>query len=106
MLSLAGIPATAGFVAKFYVLAAGIGAASWVLVFALVAGSAIGLFYYLRVIVAMIGRGPEEPSAAAVPSLPIGAGLVLGVVFVVMLGLGIYPSTLQQLIDKTVVGWL
>ena len=35
---------------EFYVLAAGVGAALWVLVIALVVGSVIGLFYYLRVV--------------------------------------------------------
>ncbi|HWT80900.1 MAG TPA: NADH-quinone oxidoreductase subunit N, partial [Candidatus Methylomirabilis sp.] len=48
LLSLAGIPLTAGFVGKFFVLSAAVGSALWIPVFVLVVGSAIGLFYYLR----------------------------------------------------------
>ena len=44
LLSLAGIPLTAGFVGKFYVLAAGVGSSLWLLVLILVANSAIGLY--------------------------------------------------------------
>ena len=53
LFSLAGIPLTAGFIGKFYVLAAGVGSALWLLVVVLVVTSAVGLFYYLRVIVAL-----------------------------------------------------
>jgi len=66
LFSLAGIPLTAGFVGKFCVLAAGVRSSLWFLAFILVLNSAIGLYYYLRVIVAMIAR----PDAATVPSLP------------------------------------
>ncbi len=52
LLALAGMPLTAGFVAKFYVFAAGVAAARWPLVAALVIGSVLGLFYYLRVVAA------------------------------------------------------
>src|ERR1700722_6619257 len=67
LLSLAGIPITAGFLGKFYVIAAGASQSRWVLLFTLVASSTIGLFYYLRIIVAMYSQseGPgleEEPS--------------------------------------------
>jgi NADH-quinone oxidoreductase subunit N len=51
MFSLAGIPLTAGFLAKFYVLFAGVRSALWLLVLVLVVNSIVGLFYYLRVIV-------------------------------------------------------
>ncbi|MGH8802455.1 MAG: NADH-quinone oxidoreductase subunit N, partial [Casimicrobiaceae bacterium] len=64
LLSLAGIPLTMGFVAKFYVVTAGVGAALWLLVIVLVIGSAIGLFYYLRIIDAMYDPGPAGDSGA------------------------------------------
>src|SRR3546814_7313992 len=48
LISLAGIPLTAGFIGKFYVAAAGIHAGLWLLVILLVVNSVIGLFYYLR----------------------------------------------------------
>ena len=53
LLSLAGIPLTAGFVGKFYVIAAGVDSALWLLLVLLAINSVIGLFYYLRIIVVM-----------------------------------------------------
>jgi NADH-quinone oxidoreductase subunit N len=53
LLSLAGIPLTAGFVGKFYIVAAGVDAHLWALLIILVINSVIGLFYYLRIVTAM-----------------------------------------------------
>ena len=53
MLSLAGIPLTAGFMAKFFVITVGIQSGLWGLLAVLVVGSAVGIYYYLRVIFAM-----------------------------------------------------
>jgi NADH-quinone oxidoreductase subunit N len=53
MLSLAGIPLTAGFMAKFFVITVGIQSGLWGLLAALVIGSAVAIYYYLRVIFAM-----------------------------------------------------
>src|ERR1700732_677125 len=53
LLSLAGIPLTAGFLGKFYVIAAGASQSRWVLLFTLVVSSTIGLVYLLRIIAAM-----------------------------------------------------
>ena len=53
MLSFAGIPLTAGFMAKFFVINVAIDSASWVLLGGLVIGSAIAIYYYLRVIFSM-----------------------------------------------------
>jgi NADH-quinone oxidoreductase subunit N len=53
MLSLAGIPLTAGFMAKFFVITVGIQSDLWGLLAVLVVGSAVGIYYYLRVIFAM-----------------------------------------------------
>ncbi|HAI07315.1 MAG TPA: NADH-quinone oxidoreductase subunit NuoN, partial [Pantoea sp.] len=59
MLSLAGIPMTLGFIGKFYVIASGVSAHLWWLTGAVVAGSAIGLYYYLRVTVSLYLSPPE-----------------------------------------------
>ena len=53
MLSFAGIPLTAGFIGKFYIISVGIQSQLWWLITALVIGSAIGIYYYLRIIFAM-----------------------------------------------------
>jgi len=105
LLSLAGIPLTAGFVGKFFVLSAGVGSALWVLVFILVVGSAIGLFYYLRIVVAMFTPAGEEVVEAVGPSVavltPVG-GLVLAVLTLLLLWFGIYPAPLIRMIQTAV----
>jgi NADH-quinone oxidoreductase subunit N len=53
MLSFAGIPLTAGFMAKFYVISLAIEGSYWILLSALVMGSALGIYYYLRIIFSM-----------------------------------------------------
>ena len=67
LLSLAGIPVTAGFLAKFYVVTAGASAGIWGLILILVITSVIGLFYYLRVVVTMYARVREEAPHAEPP---------------------------------------
>ena len=70
-LSLAGIPLTVGFIAKFYLFAAGVEGELWALVWALVVGSAIGVYYYLRIIFAMT-RMPDaeaQPAPTAPPAI-------------------------------------
>jgi NADH-quinone oxidoreductase subunit N len=62
MLSLAGIPLTAGFIAKFYIISAAISGDHWILLSALVVGSGIGIYYYLRVVY-YLTRRPDEHSA-------------------------------------------
>lgn len=53
LLSLAGIPVTAGFFGKFYIITASAASRLWPLLIVLIVSSTIGLFYYLRVIVEM-----------------------------------------------------
>jgi NADH-quinone oxidoreductase subunit N len=67
MLGLAGIPATAGFIGKFYLIDAAVaGAYTWLGVM-IVIGSMVSLAYYLRVIAAMWMQAPE-PAAAVAPA--------------------------------------
>lgn len=99
LLSLAGIPLTVGFIGKFYILAAGVDAAAWLLVITLVVGSAIGLFYYLRVIIALYAS-PSEP-ATAVRIAP-ATGLALATMTALLLWFGIYPAPLIALIQAAV----
>jgi NADH-quinone oxidoreductase subunit N len=105
LLSLAGIPLTAGFVGKFFVLSAGVGSALWILVFVLVVGSAIGLFYYLRIVVAMFAPPAGESGeagAASIPMLTPGSRLVLAVLTLLLLWLGVYPAPIIHLIQSAV----
>jgi NADH-quinone oxidoreductase subunit N len=96
LLSLAAIPVTGGFVAKFYVVAAGASASLWALLIVLAVNSAIGLFYYLRIIVAMYSA-PAEPSAAAA-AVRLPGGLALAALVAAVLWLGLYPSPLTHLL--------
>lgn len=100
-LSLAGLPLTAGFVAKFTALAAGVDAALWPLVSVMVVGSAIGAFYYLRVIVAMLHE-PDDATSPAWASLPFTSGVGLAVLGVLLVALGTYPAPVQGWIVEAV----
>ncbi len=64
LLSLAGIPLTAGFIAKFYLVLAGIRSGLWLLVMSLVINSVISIYYYLRIIKIMF---TESASAELCP---------------------------------------
>ena len=112
LLSLAGIPITAGFIGKFLLVDAGAGASRWALVVVLVLTSTVGLFYYLRVIVIMYGKpslSPAEVQGGPVPlspGLPIGAltATVLGFLSLALLFLGLYPRLLLDVIERIAGG--
>jgi NADH-quinone oxidoreductase subunit N len=108
LLSLAGIPVTAGFIGKFYAIAAGVDAGLWWLVMALIANSAISLYYYLRLIVTMFGEAatpataPQEQKVQATEGTTWATVFSLGVVAAIILLLGVYPEPLIQLIRESV----
>ena len=105
LLSLAGIPLTAGFIGKFFVFRAGVGSALWLLVIVLVVGSAIGLFYYLRIVVAMYShRAEPEKGLLAAPSVMSAGGIVLAALTLILVWLGVYPTPLITLIERAVAG--
>jgi NADH-quinone oxidoreductase subunit N len=99
LFSLAGIPLTAGFLAKFYVVAAGASAAQWALIIVLVATSGIGLYYYLRIVVALYSAS-DTPQPAPSPA-PSG-GAVIAAATAVLLWLGIYPGPMLDWIRAAV----
>jgi NADH-quinone oxidoreductase subunit N len=103
LLSLAGIPVTAGFIGKFYIVAAGASSAMWALIVILVITSAIGLFYYLRVIVVIFGHSSER---TACPSrLPLAGRLVLGLMTALLIWFGVFPGPLLRIIRNALAGW-
>jgi NADH-quinone oxidoreductase subunit N len=100
LLSLAGIPLTAGFLGKFYVLTAGTSQSRWVLLFTLIASSTIGLFYYLRIVVVMYAQ-PGDPGTikdARTLRPPLPTTLALVALTGLVLLLGIYPASLWDTI--------
>jgi NADH-quinone oxidoreductase subunit N len=96
LLSLAGIPLTAGFIGKFYLFTAGVEGGLWVLLGTLVIGSAIGIYYYLRVVYTMALSESDDSgsveSGLAVHRTPLSMFVVLALILTVLL-LGIYPQT-------------
>jgi NADH-quinone oxidoreductase subunit N len=100
LFSLAGIPLTAGFIGKIYLLAAGIHGARWALVMILIVGSTIGLFYYLRIIAAMFVSSPEKETKTAETTFPLAGKIALTVLTGFVIWLGIVPSALISLLQK------
>lgn len=100
LLSLAGIPLSAGFMGKFYVMSAGVGSNLWLLIIILVVNSAIGLFYYLKVIAVMYMLPPKR-EVSQPPSL-LGT-LVLAGLLILLLWLGVYPSPVTDMIRAITV---
>ena len=116
LLSLAGVPLTAGFLGKFYVLGAGVDQHRWLLLAAVVAGSAVGVFFYLRAMIQLyltpvpaaasaadvVSTSAAAPAAAAAAAAPLqwardaGAGTLI-VLLLLMLALGMYPSPFVKL---------
>ena len=94
LLSLAGIPLTAGFIGKFYLVSAAIDGHNWILLGTLVIGSAIGIYYYLRVIYHM-SRRPEEHHAAPGAGGGVLTGIVTSILIAGILLLGTLPQTLM-----------
>lgn len=100
LFSLAGIPLTAGFLAKFYIVAASAASSLWMLLLVLIITSVIGLFYYLRVVVALFSDPPEVPPPHGPLVLPVArlAACVLGVLLVALVWVGVYPATFVNMI--------
>lgn len=94
LLSLAGIPLTAGFVGKFYIVAAGVNTGLWLLVVMLAANSAIGLYYYIKIIAVMFETREDEvePEGMLQPSSYIVSGVTLTLLIGLLLWVGIYPQ--------------
>jgi NADH-quinone oxidoreductase subunit N len=101
MLSLAGIPLTAGFIGKFYVIAAGVQAQLWWLIGALILGSAIAVFYYLRVMVTLFLNEPNlQRHDAPFNWGQRAGGIMLMLVAALAFILGVYPQPLLDLVQQ------
>lgn len=94
LLSLAGIPLTAGFIGKFYLVSAAVAGTNWLLLAALVIGSGVGIYYYLRVVFYMCRRVEDHNIQ---PNIPTGwhGGLVAWILIGGILLLGTLPQPLM-----------
>ena len=90
LLSLAGFPPTAGFVGKFYIFKSAVGSGHIWLVIVGAINTAISAFYYLRVVVTMYMREPEDELEFNPYPSTLVIGLVLAAIGVLLLG--ILPS--------------
>jgi NADH-quinone oxidoreductase subunit N len=98
LLSLAGIPLTAGFIAKFYVILEGMKAGLMVLIISMIINSIIGLYYYLRIITTLFSTASETK----LPELSFFGNITLAIIAVSILLLGIYPGWLIDIIVRSV----
>jgi len=104
MVSLAGIPPTAGFIGKFYVFLSAVEAGmTWLAVLALIF-AAISAYYYLRLVMVMYMREPGEVTATSprlVMSPTLSIVLACAVAGVVIFG--VYPNPLVNLARQAVL---
>jgi NADH-quinone oxidoreductase subunit N len=89
LLSLAGIPPTAGFIAKYYIFAGLIETQHTKLAVIAVLNAAVSVYYYLRIVVAMFMKEPTEKTKL---SLSPGILVAISVALVFTLWIGFYPD--------------
>ncbi|NPD69696.1 NADH-quinone oxidoreductase subunit N [Lichenicola cladoniae] len=94
LISLAGIPPTMGFIAKAYVMTAGVGSHLTLPLIALILGSIIGLYYYLRIVVVMAMPVSDRLGDRTVFPTRFSGVATLGVLAVLVVVLGLVPSML------------
>ncbi|HTR22807.1 MAG TPA: NADH-quinone oxidoreductase subunit N [Terriglobales bacterium] len=90
LMSLIGIPITGGFFAKFYVLSSTLRSGLVGLAIILVLNSAIGAYYYLRIIVMMYMREPR--GEVPVTPIPVAPAIALAICVAATLALGVFPG--------------
>jgi len=102
LLSLTGIPPTAGFVGKFYLFAAAVEAGYIWLVLIAVVNSAISLFFYMRVVVAMYMRDLPPQGLALSTSSTLRVALLLAAAGTLLLG--IFPGPILEFARASAAG--
>ena len=100
LLSLTGIPPTAGFFAKAYVILAAVQAGGWLTVLAVIAmlNAAVAAFYYLRIVVYMFMRDPASDAPALRHGALMWGGLAAATALTILLGL--FPTTLLGIVNQ------
>lgn len=101
MLSLAGVPLTAGFIGKFWLLRTAIDAHLWLLTAMVIIGSAIGLYYYLRVMVTLYLAEPtaNKNEERNIHWTHLTATFMLLAIAVIVVFVGVWPSPLIAIAD-------
>lgn len=99
MFSLAGIPLTAGFMAKFYIVLEGARSGLWLLAFSLIINTVISLYYYLSVIKTMFTSSDEK----MYETLPLVSNMILAVLAAGIIIVGILPSFLTRFLERITI---
>jgi NADH-quinone oxidoreductase subunit N len=101
LFSMAGIPPTAGFAAKYYLLYSAVQSGEVLLVVLAVLCSAIAVYYYLRVLVYMYMREPSGEATPATVTPALGA-FAVAMMVAMTLQIGILPSKMLAVTKKVV----
>ncbi|MCO1335169.1 NADH-quinone oxidoreductase subunit N [Microbulbifer sp. OS29] len=100
LLSLAGIPLTIGFIGKFYIFSAGVEGQMWALLAGVVIGSALGLFYYLRLLLTMVQRDiSENTTNFGALQITTSGQLLIATLAAALVLFGIFPQILINWIN-------
>ena len=100
LLSLAGIPPTAGFIGKYYIFLSLLQTSHYVLAAVAALYVTVAIFYYFRIVRSMfISDITETPPLAA----SFGLRLALGVAGILTLGIGVYPEPFLKLAQTTLI---
>ncbi|MGY8688848.1 MAG: proton-conducting transporter transmembrane domain-containing protein, partial [Verrucomicrobiales bacterium] len=94
MISLAGVPFTAGFFGKFYVFLLALQSSYYVIIALAVLGVGAGFYYYLKVVRAMYWDDAEDDRTVTTSTL---TKVSLGTLAAIILILGVYPSPILNL---------
>jgi NADH-quinone oxidoreductase subunit N len=99
LLSLLGLPVTAGFFGKFYIFKAAVNSHLLWLAVMMAINSIIGAYYYLRLIVVMyMKEGSAEAMAAPVVRFPVAVNLVLAITAIGTVYFGLFPNQVLNFI--------
>ena len=100
LLSLAGIPPTAGFLGKYYIFLALLETGHYALAVFAVLWAAVAVYYYFKVVKSMFAR---EAAAEAPLAASFGLRLALGASGLLTLGIGIYPEPFLRLAQTSLM---
>jgi NADH-quinone oxidoreductase subunit N len=100
LLSLAGIPLTAGFIGKFYIFTSAAESRLWGLLIAVIIGSGLGLYYYLKIIVVMSMNVETTVSESEWSSSAWITSATLTVLSILLVWFGIFPDHLVSIIQS------
>ncbi len=98
LLSLLGLPVTAGFFGKFYIFKAAVNSHLIWLAVLMAINSVIGAYYYLRLIVVMYMREPSAEATPAVVGFPLTVNLVLTIAALGTVYFGLFPNRILNFV--------